>query len=115
MYKRAYQDTFSENPNLARETEKKAFDIALGLLRECETSQRNSMKKVEALHFLERLWSTLLEDLAHPDNELGDDLKARIISIGIWVIKESVAIRVNQTTSLKNLIEINEIVRSGLD
>jgi flagellar biosynthesis activator protein FlaF len=64
---------------------------------------------------LRRLWSVFLDDLNSPENGLPDALRAGIISIGIWVNKEIDRIRSGATHDLSPLIEINQIIRDGLN
>ena len=61
------------------------------LLKAAEGRPSRSPEMSEAIEFLQRLWTVFVKDLAHPDNDLPDKLKAQLISIGLWVMGESVA------------------------
>ena len=50
----------------------------------------------------------------NPENELPEQLRAGIVSIGIWMNKEIDRVRAGQTNDLTPMIEINEIIRDGL-
>ncbi|MDE2361496.1 MAG: flagellar biosynthesis regulator FlhF [Hyphomicrobiales bacterium] len=65
-----------------------------------------------ALDMHDALWSIFLEDLAGDGNLLPLDLRASLISIGLWAVKESANARLGG--DLKTLIEVNSIVRDGL-
>ena len=69
---------------------------------------------VDALFFLRRLWAIFMDDLNNPQNELTPQLRAGLISIGIWVNKEIERVRTGATKDLTAMIEINEIIRDGL-
>jgi flagellar protein FlaF len=69
---------------------------------------------VDALFFLRRLWAIFMDDLNNPENELPPQLRAGLISIGIWVNKEAERVRTGAAKDLTAMIEINEIVRDGL-
>ena len=55
-----------------------------------------------------------LNDLNDPSNELPDQLRGGIISIGIWMMKEIERVRSGQTDDLTPMIEINQLIRDGL-
>jgi flagellar protein FlaF len=55
-----------------------------------------------------------ITDLNDPNNELPDQLRAGIISIGIWMNKEIDRVLGGQTNDLTPMIEINKIIRDGL-
>jgi len=55
-----------------------------------------------------------MDDLANPENELPETLRAGLISIGIWMIKEIELIRSGKAKDLTAMIEITEIIRDGL-
>ena len=56
-----------------------------------------------------------LDDLTGAENGLPASLRARLISIGIWVIKEIERLRGGEASDLAPLIEINQIIRDGLN
>jgi flagellar protein FlaF len=68
----------------------------------------------EAIEFLQRLWTAFVKDLAHPDNELPDKLKAQLISIGFWVMGETSRIALGAHNDLTALIDINTLIQEGL-
>jgi flagellar biosynthesis activator protein FlaF len=55
-----------------------------------------------------------LNDLNDPNNELPEQLRAGIISIGIWMMKEIDRVRDGATNDLSPMIEINALIRDGL-
>ena len=42
-------------------------------------------------------------------------LRARLVSIGIWVIKEIERLRSGESRDFVSIIEINQIIRDGLN
>ena len=73
-----------------------------------------SRELVDALFYYRRLWSIFMDDLANPENELPEELRAGLISIGIWMVKEIELIRSGKANDLTAMIEITEIIRDGL-
>ena len=68
-----------------RAQEARALDRVIGLLREAETGGPRSREGIHALYQLRTLWTVFLDDLNGPENALPTPLRARLISIGIWV------------------------------
>lgn len=114
MYHQVYQDVASETTSRIRENERMAFDHCVELLRSAKEAGRGSNQSVEALFFLNRLWGVLLEDLASPDNGLPDDLRAKLISIGIWMLRRAEDIRQGVHDDFQPLIDISESIGAGL-
>ena len=55
-----------------------------------------------------------IDDLKDPNNELPAQLRAGIISIGVWMMKEIDRVRGGVTNDLTPMIEINVLIRNGL-
>jgi flagellar protein FlaF len=114
MYQLAYVEQLEETPRDCRDRERHAFDQAIELLQRAEKDGVRSPASAQALHFLCRLWQVLIDDLVAPDNDLPAVLRADLISIGIWMIKESDSIRSGHSSNYRGLIEICVSVRDGL-
>ncbi len=114
MYRSSYAEQLEDTPGECRGRERSAFDKAIRLLQRAEEGAAASSGSAHALHFLCRLWQVLIEDLVEPENDLPDRLKADLVSIGLWSIKEAESIRSGQSTNFRGLIEICSIVRDGL-
>ncbi len=67
----------------------------------------------KAVDWNRRVWLTLQMDLASEDNLLPDDLKARLISLAIWVDKHSAAV-LRGTAEVGALIDVNRAIMEGL-
>jgi flagellar protein FlaF len=114
MYQFSYAEVIDDSPREMRARERQAMDRAIELLRAAQQKGPGSRDVFEALFYLRRLWSIFLDDLNNPDNELPPQLRAGLISIGIWINKEVERVRTGKTTDLTPMIEINEIIRDGL-
>ena len=114
MYQFPYADVLESSPKAARERERQIFERCLELFNAAEASGPTSIEAVEALTFCRRVWAALLEDLASPENALPNELRAEIISIGLWVIRESENIRLGKSTSFQALIEVTSALHEGL-
>ncbi len=114
MYQFPYADVLENSPKAARERERQVFERCLELLRAASEKGPTSMQSIEALTFARRMWATLLEDLASPENALPKELRAEIISIGLWVIREAEDIRLGNKTDFKPMIEVTTALYEGL-
>ena len=103
-----------ESRQTLRARERAAMDHVIGMLRLAQEKGPLSRERVDALFYLRRLWMIFLDDLKDPNNELPDQLRAGIVSIGIWMMKEIDRVRSRATDDLAPMIEINEIIRDGL-
>jgi flagellar protein FlaF len=70
--------------------------------------------RIETLLYVRRLWAIFIEDLSHPENGLPEQLRADIISIGLWVIKEADRLREERSSDVMQLVEINRVIRDAL-
>ncbi|MER9233389.1 flagellar biosynthesis regulator FlaF [Mesorhizobium sp. M0622] len=77
-------------------------------------ADRNSPEAIEALHFTSRVWTAFVEYLGSGDNALPRELCANLISIGLWLLRETEDIRQGRTDNFEGLIEVSEIVRDGM-
>jgi flagellar biosynthesis activator protein FlaF len=65
------------------------------------------------IHDNRQFWQALAIDLADPANELPDSLKARLISLAIWVTNYSSKV-LREERPIDALIDVNKSVMTGL-
>jgi flagellar biosynthesis activator protein FlaF len=114
MYKFSYEETLSESGGRQRENERLAIEKSVALLRSAEKAGPYSREAVDAMVFLNRLWSFFLDDLAKPENGLPEDVRAKLISIGIWILKEAEAISNGKSRNFAGLIDVSNVIAEGL-
>ena len=110
-----YAEIEEDSPTDARERERQLFDRSIELLTKAEADGVKSFACVEAVHFTIRLSTMLLEDLASNENALPKELRANLISIGIWILREADAIRKEESENIAGLLEITKIIRGGVE
>jgi flagellar protein FlaF len=115
MYEFAYNEIVEESSRSMRAEEARALDRVLSMLRDAQAAGPKSRQGINALYQLRTLWTVFLNDLNGVENGLPTALRAGLISIGIWVIKETERLRGGQSGDLGALIEINQIIRDGLN
>lgn len=114
MYKFSYDDIIDDGGAAARASERQALLHSLKLLRDAVAINASPTDKYEALVFINGLWSFLLEDLAKSENYLPDELRAKLISIGFWILRETEAIGNRSSNNIQGLIEVTEMIADGL-
>lgn len=113
MSLQAYQQAAkrAENP---RETEYRLFaQVTLALMDAAKADPHDLGARVDALDWNRRVWSVLAEDCANPANGLPAPLRASIISLGIWVGRQTSAV-IRRQEPVESLIEINRMIMQGL-
>lgn len=113
MYQIAYADTLSNSAGEARARERDAISRSIEYMEAGEAAGPQSREAIVALNFLRQLWTVLLEDLADARNALPPLLRAQIISIGLWIMREGEHIRM-ESTSFRPIIDISKLIREGL-
>ena len=114
MYQQCYAEILADDQHEARRIEAQALDWVASLLTEAAGRPHPSIEGVKALHFTRELWTTFIKELGAPENALPDALRAKLISIGIWILKEADAIRLGTSTNYAGIADICAIVRDGL-
>lgn len=110
MSVRTYQ-TAQRNTESPRSTEYRLFAQVTRALM--QTEDVRDPRFHDALNWNRRLWLTLQMDLLQPDNRMPDDLKARLISVSIWVEKHTRKAARGEA-SIQPLIDLNRQIMEGL-
>jgi flagellar protein FlaF len=114
MYHLTYAEHVTDSPKDCRDRERLALEHAIALLEKADRAGLRSLEAVAALDFVSRLWNAFIQDLVDPENDLPETLRADLISVGIWIIKEAALIRSGESTNFRGVIEICSIIRDGL-
>ena len=114
MYQSAYHDIMEAGASSTRMREKEALERSVELLKQARNVGFRSHRGIEAIYATNRVWSFLIEDLSLSDNELPDEIRANLISIGIHVLKRLADLRGGEAAAADDIIEITEIIQGGL-
>jgi flagellar protein FlaF len=114
MYQFSYADIQTDSIAEAKDRERQVLDRSIELLTLAQKTGVDSFQSIEAIHFVHKVWTTFLEDLSSSDNELPKELRANLISIGLWVLREAESIRQGSSNNFDGLIEVSLIIRDGL-
>ena len=112
MSLKAYQaaQVATEDPRL---TEYRLFGQVTGALLNAKQANAAGAPLVEAVDWNRRLWRTLAADCMDDRNTLTQDVRAKIISLSLWVAKYSRSVT-REKAPLDPLIEINRTIMQGL-
>ena len=112
---RIYQEIAEDSPHNQRADERVLLLRAVGLLEAATAAPDPAGRRLaEAITFSHRLWSALLLDLASTGNALPDDLKARLISIGLFVLAALEDARSGRTDGLQSVRDVSLTVAEAL-
>ena len=114
MYRFSYAEVLEETPQTSREREAMAIQHSIDMLKIAEEKGAGTREAIDALYFTRKLWTFFIEDLAKPENDLPRQLRADLISIGLWIMRESEEIRMGKSTNFKGLMEISQMISDGL-
>lgn len=115
MYQNCYAEIMEDSAAVNRARERDILDRCVELLRAADMKGRFSRESIEALTLTRKTWNALLEDLTHSDNHTPESLKASLVSLGIWVLKECDKIRKRESTNYGGLIDVTRAVSAGLN
>jgi flagellar protein FlaF len=82
-------------------------------LAAADSPQAHFTARIAAAHNNRELWQTLACNLADDSNALPPDLRARLISLSIWVTRETARV-LQERASFADLIAINRHIMLGL-
>jgi flagellar protein FlaF len=114
MSYQAYQRTSarSEDP---RSTEYRLLgQVTRALMEAQDADAREIRKRAEALDWNRRVWSAFAADCANPSNGLPESLRASIISLSIFISKETSA-AMRGGGDIETLIDLNRTIMQGLE
>ncbi len=114
MYQFSYADIQTDSVADAKDRERQLLSRSIDLLFAARAAGAGSMEAIEAIHFLNRVWSSLIEDLGSPENALPRELRANLISIGLWLLREAEDLRQGRSDNFDGLIEVSQIIRDGI-
>ena len=96
-----------------RELEYRVLGAVTGALIKANQEDSELSDKFNAVLWNEKVWHAFRCDLSSPENELPEELKTSLISLAIWVGKETNRV-LDHLAGLDGLISINRQIMAGL-
>jgi flagellar protein FlaF len=113
MSMQAYQRA-AERAESPRATEYRLFAEVTRALIEADKADRSDLKtRMAALDWNRRMWAALAADCASPANRLPPPLRASIVSLSLFVSRQTSVI-VRDKLGLELLIDVNRTIMQGL-
>jgi len=114
MYLARYQEAADDDGNEAREREYEAFTLMIQRLEAVRDHAPASKERRETIALCAALWRFLINDLREDDNALPQALRADLISLGLWVIRQTEMIQSGNSVDWDEIIDIHRQIRDGL-
>ena len=114
MYQFSYAEVQTDSVADAKDRERQLLSRSVDLLMLAKDKGPNTVETVQAIHFLNRVWTSFIDDLGTDDNELPQELRANLISIGLWLLREAEEVRQGRSDNFEGLIEVSQIIRDGI-
>ena len=114
MYQFSYAEIMEDGVANAKDRERQALTKSIELLSAARDSLNPRTASIEALFYTRRVWVRFIEDLQSPENQLDEELRANLISIAIWILKECELIRKRESENFQGIIDVTTIIRDGL-
>jgi flagellar protein FlaF len=108
----AYAQTQNVAEN-SRDVEYRLLAQVTGSLVKAKDQPDNVKKRVESAIWNRDVWSALRVDLCSDQNKLPQDLKASLVSLSLWIERETNAV-IDGKGDIEALIEVNRNIMSGL-
>jgi flagellar protein FlaF len=114
MYRQTYAEFADDSSGASRERERAALERAVRMLAIAKVRGPRTQESFEATSYVRRLWTVFMEDLGSDGNALPATLRASLISIGLWILREVDLIDSGAASEFDSLIEINQMIADGL-
>ena len=114
MYQFSYAEIQTDSVADAKDRERQLLSRSIEMLTAAKLVGPDTREAIEAIHFTNRVWTSLVEDLGSPENALPRELRANLISIGLWLLREAEEVRQGRSNNFEGLIEVSQIIRDGI-
>ena len=116
MYQFSYAEIMEEGVAVSKDRERQVLERSIALLETAMAAGGGNYGKEagEAVYYTRRVWIRFIEDLGNPENQLEDELRANLISIAIWILKEIEKIRKRESKNFQGIIDITTIIKDGI-
>lgn len=114
MYQFSYAEIMEDGVADAKDRERQVLSRSIELLEAARVVEGYSREAIDALFYTRRIWIRFIEDLKQPENQLDIELRANLISIAIWILKECDRIRRRESDNFQGIIDITTIIKDGL-
>jgi flagellar protein FlaF len=87
--------------------------VTAAMIKARETADSDFKAVVEAVSWNRDVWAALRQDLMADTNALPKDLRASLVSVSLWIERETSAV-MNKEGDIDAMIDINRNIMAGL-
>lgn len=110
----SYDAEIEDSGREARSREQRALNHGIVLLQKMQAGELTLAEQTDAFLYIRDLWAFFVQDLSNPRNGLPEQLRAQLISIGLWIVKEAERNREAQLSDVDDLVAVNVAIRDSL-
>ena len=110
----SYDTVIEDSAREARGREQQALNHGIALLKRFQSGDIPSSDGAEACSTFGGSGRSSSRISRSPRNGLPEKLRADIISIGLWIVREADRIRQQGSTDVAELVAINTVIRDAL-
>ena len=114
MYQFSYAEVLDETPKGARERERQAIERSIELLRGGREERRALARGDRGRAVRAPAVGRADRRPRQAENDLPQALRADLISIGLWIMREAEQISLEKSANFKGIIEVSTAIRDGL-
>lgn len=112
---RLYAEVIQSDTQHSRSAERELLLRSIELFERAKASgEPTTLAWTEAIAFSQRLWSTLLTDLASPENSLPAEARAGLISIGLFILRTLDDARSGRVEEVSAVLDVTNTVAEAL-
>ena len=114
MFNLAYSETSEGDQFEARSQEYQALEYTISVMVASDNNPADFGKRIQAIFDVSQVWTVLLQDLSSSENLYTNELKAGLISIGIFILKHLQRMRDDSSVSFSTVIDVTKTIKEGL-
>ncbi len=114
MFNLAYSESMEDEQQSARDSEREVIQRSTEMMQESDENPHDAQSRVRAIHFTSQIWSYFLNDLVSVENQTADELKASLMSLGIFILKHLESMRKDPSLNFEPVTEISKTIQQGL-
>ena len=114
MFRASYLETVEDAGPAARARDAHLFELVIERIEAIGALPPDDRTRLEGLRLVQEFWRYLIADLSDDANALPLELRADLVSIGLWAIREADALIAGRKEDVDALREVHATIRDGL-
>ena len=114
MYQKFYMDVALNSQLNFRQIERETIIRVITDLQRGLEDGPESIETIKACAVIQKMWTILIVDLLQDENQLSVELRAGLISIGLWIQREVADILAGKSSNFSGIIDVMFMIADGL-